>query len=97
MLWERWGVVVEVDGIHHSWAQNVVSDALRHNDVALRGATVIRLPLLGLRVAPDDFFAQIARALTVAGWRGTSCEVVAGATGPQDVAGATPPSGPAAR
>jgi len=69
-LWEPWKVVVEVDGIQHAGAQNIVSDALRHNDVTLKGSTVLRLPLLGLRVAPDDFFEQIERALTGAGWSG---------------------------
>lgn len=68
VFWDDWSVVVEVDGIHHSWAQNVVDDALRHNDVALGAHTVLRLPLLGLRVAPDDFFTQIERALAAAGW-----------------------------
>lgn len=67
IVWEEWGVVVEVDGIHHSWASQVVPDALRHNEVALTDATVLRLPLLGLRVAPDDFFDQIERALAQAG------------------------------
>jgi very-short-patch-repair endonuclease len=70
VLWEEWQVVVEVDGIHHLWAQNVVSDALRHNDVTLQHATVLRLPLLGFRVAPDEFFEQIRRALVAAGWPG---------------------------
>lgn len=68
VCWEDWKLVVEVDGIHHSWAQNIVSDALRHNDVALQGDTVLRLPLLGLRLAPDGFFAQIEQALAAAGW-----------------------------
>jgi very-short-patch-repair endonuclease len=63
VYWEQWGVVVEVDGIHHSWASNVVGDALRHNAVALDNDLVLRLPLLGLRVAADDFFDQIAHAL----------------------------------
>lgn len=70
VYWDAWSVVVEVDGIHHQWAQNVVADALRHNDVTLQADTVLRLPLLGLRVAPDDFFAQIARALAAAGCPG---------------------------
>jgi very-short-patch-repair endonuclease len=68
IIWDDWGVVVEVDGIHHSWAQNVVGDALRQNDVTLENATVLRMPLLGLRVAPDEFFAQIGQALADAGW-----------------------------
>ena len=66
--WEEWHVVVEIDGIHHSWAANVVPDALRHNEVAIANAVVLRLPLLGLRVAEDDFFEQIERALRTGGW-----------------------------
>jgi hypothetical protein len=68
--WEPWRVVVEIDGIHHAWAQNVVPDALRQNDITLQDGRVLRLPLLGLRVAADDFFEQIERALTAAGWSG---------------------------
>jgi very-short-patch-repair endonuclease len=67
VVWEEWGVVVEIDGIQHAWAENIVGDALRQNSVSLDGATVLRVPLLGLRVAPDDFFAQIERALREAG------------------------------
>jgi very-short-patch-repair endonuclease len=69
-IWEEWQVVVEVDGIHHAWAQNVVGDALRQNDITVRDARVLRLPLLGLRVAAGDFFDQIEQALTDAGWTG---------------------------
>ncbi|TIC80880.1 DUF559 domain-containing protein [Nocardioides sp. GY 10127] len=63
LYWPELRLVVEVDGIHHAWAENVVDDALRQNDIALSGDVVLRLPLLGLRLAPDDFFAQIARAI----------------------------------
>ncbi len=67
VVWERWGVVVEIDGIHHSWATQVVGDALRHNDVALTDALVLRLPMLGFRVAKEEFFAQIEQALVARG------------------------------
>lgn len=67
ILWEEWGLVVEVDGIHHTWAENVVGDALRQNAVSMRGLTVLRMPLLGLRVARDQFFDQIEDALRAAG------------------------------
>jgi len=67
VAWEPWGVVVEIDGIQHEWAANVVADALRHNQVSLDRAIVLRLPLLGLRVAPDDFFQQITAALVARG------------------------------
>jgi very-short-patch-repair endonuclease len=72
LIWERWGVVVEVDGIHHSWAQQVIGDALRQNAITLGNARVLRLPLLGLRVEPDSFFAQIETALVAAGWHDAS-------------------------
>jgi very-short-patch-repair endonuclease len=60
--------VVEVDGIQHTWAENVVGDALRQNSLAIAGDTVLRVPLLGLRLNPDDFFNQIEEALTANGW-----------------------------
>jgi very-short-patch-repair endonuclease len=63
VYWDEWGVVVEIDGIQHGWVQNAVPDALRQNDVTLTHDLVMRLPLLGLRVAADDFFAQVAEAL----------------------------------
>lgn len=67
--WSAWGVVVEVDGIQHAWVTNIVRDALRHNRLAIDGDIVLRLPVLGLRAQPDDFFAQISEALRAAGWR----------------------------
>jgi very-short-patch-repair endonuclease len=63
LYWPQWKLVVEIDGIHHAWAENVVGDALRQNALALHGDTVLRLPLLGYRLAPDDFFGQIAQAM----------------------------------
>jgi very-short-patch-repair endonuclease len=60
-------LVVEVDGIHHTWAQNVVGDALRQNSLVLDGDRVLRLPLLGLRLCPDEFFAQIQEGLRAGG------------------------------
>lgn len=65
--WHRWSLVVEVEGIHHTWAQEVVKDALRQNTIALDGDTVLRIPLLGLRLCPDRFFAQIEAGLRTAG------------------------------
>jgi very-short-patch-repair endonuclease len=67
LYWPRWRLVVEIDGIHHAWAENIVGDALRQNALALEGDTVLRLPLLGLRLCPDDFFAQIEQALIAGG------------------------------
>ncbi len=67
IYWPEWHLVVEIDGIQHAWAENQVSDALRQNAISLQGDTVLRMPLLGFRVAPDEFFDQIAEALIAAG------------------------------
>jgi len=75
--WHRWGVVVEVDGIQHAWVQNVVADAIRHNSIATGSDVVLRLPVLGLRVCPDDFFEQIAEALAARGWNGPTVARIA--------------------
>ncbi len=68
ILWERFRLVLEVDGIHHAWATSIVGDALRQNDLSLQGLTVLRLPLLGLRAAEDAFLDQVEAGLTAAGW-----------------------------
>lgn len=68
LYWEQWRLVVEIDGIQHAWAENIVSDALRQNALAIADDTVLRLPLLGLRLAPEDFFDQIEAALVANGW-----------------------------
>ena len=69
LYWADFRLVLEIDGIHHAWADNVVGYALRQNALALTGDTVLRLPLLGLRLRPDDFFAQVEQALRDGGWQ----------------------------
>ncbi|HZO69633.1 MAG TPA: hypothetical protein VFB74_31950 [Kribbellaceae bacterium] len=80
--WRRYGVVVEIDGIHHAEPRHIVADALRQNDVSRDGALVIRVPVVGLRSEPDRFVAQIRAALLSRGWQpnrtATSAEVVPG-------------------
>lgn len=65
--WRRWKVVLEIDGIQHAWMAQIVPDALRHNSIAMSGDTVLRLPVLGLRLCPDAFFDQLVEALERAG------------------------------
>ncbi|MDT0214137.1 hypothetical protein Q9R29_09580 [Rothia sp. ARF10] len=57
------GLVVEIDGGHHLAGLNPMDDALRANEVVLDGTPVLRLPVLGLRLRPDAFMAQVARAV----------------------------------
>lgn len=62
VAWEDIGLVVEIDGGHHALALNVVDDALRQNEVVLGDERVLRVPVLGLRLVPVEFMAQVARA-----------------------------------
>ena len=61
----RWrcGVVVEIDGIQHTWGLAPVLDALRQNGVTLSRDTVLRIPNIGLRLHEDAFMDQVAQAL----------------------------------
>jgi len=68
LYWKRWKLVVEIDGIQHAWAENIVDDALRQNALSMSGDTVLRVPLLGLRLAPEQFLDQIESALIAQGW-----------------------------
>jgi very-short-patch-repair endonuclease len=68
LYWPDWKLVVEIDGIHHTWVENVIDDALRQNALSLSGDTVLRLPLLGFRLRPNDFFCQIEQALIARGY-----------------------------
>lgn len=67
--WPQYAVVAEIDGVHHLSAPVAVDDALRQNSVVLQHAVVLRIPHLGLRVAPAEFMAQVRRALVQGGWR----------------------------
>lgn len=68
LYWEPWKLVVEIDGIQHGWAENVVADALRQNSLSIAGDTVLRVPVLGVRLAPEEFLDQIEAALRARGW-----------------------------
>ena len=62
VVWEDLGLVVEIDGGHHALALNVVDDALRQNEVVLGDERVLRVPVIGLRLLPEQFMAQVVRA-----------------------------------
>jgi very-short-patch-repair endonuclease len=62
VAWEGIGLVVEIDGGHHSLALNPVDDALRQNEVTLGDDMVLRIPVLGLRLTPATFMDQVGRA-----------------------------------
>ena len=59
-------LVVEIDGSHHGEGLTVIADHLRQNEVALTRDIVLRISLLGLRLAEDAFLDQVERALHLA-------------------------------
>lgn len=71
VYWDHCDLVVEIDGGHHAQALHPVLDALRQNEITLTRNTVLRIPLLGLRLDEATFMNQVARALaTVPSRRG---------------------------
>lgn len=57
--WDDVGLVVEIDGGHHALALNPVDDALRQNDRVVVGERVLRIPVIGFRLATDRFMLQV--------------------------------------
>lgn len=70
--WDLLGVVVEIEGVHHDAPENAVEDSLRQNEFTIDREAVLRIPLLGLRVAEAAFMGQVERMLVRAGWRRAS-------------------------
>ncbi len=62
VCWSDVGLVVEIDGSGHRSGLAVMDDNLRQNAVVLDGGTVLRIDLVGLRLQPDAFMAQVCRA-----------------------------------
>jgi hypothetical protein len=68
--WHEFGVVVEIEGVHHTRLDVAISDSLRQNELTIANDAVLRIPLLALRIAPDRVFEQIEALLRQRGWTG---------------------------
>jgi very-short-patch-repair endonuclease len=68
--WDDLKLVVEIDGSQHTQGLSVSDDNLRANAVAIRGDTVLRIDLVGLRVWEHLFMDQICEAHRVLGGGG---------------------------
>lgn len=66
VYWDAFGLVVEIEGLHHGNAETQIDDALRQNALSTLGKAWLRIPVLGLRIAPDEFLDQVAGHLTSA-------------------------------
>lgn len=65
MFWDEEGLHVEIQGAHHYVGLAVVGDALRLNSLSVASAEMISLqiPVIGWRLDPEPFLAQIAEGL----------------------------------
>lgn len=70
VYWDEFGVVVEIEGVQHTLAEGVLSDSLRQNQLTVDNDRVLRIPVLGLRIADDAFLDQVEALLRAAGWQG---------------------------
>ena len=60
--WDALKLVVEIDGSQHTQGLSVSEDNLRANSIAIRGDTVLRIDLVGLRVFEHLFLDQVCEA-----------------------------------
>jgi very-short-patch-repair endonuclease len=70
VYWERYRVTVEIDGIQHVHLDALIHDSLKQNAMTLDGDTVLRVPVVALRVDPEPFLDQVEAALRRGGWPG---------------------------
>lgn len=68
VVWEDYGVCVEIDGLQHLDAASATDDALKQNAATLKGGKVLRIPFYALRAHPDPFLDQLGEALRAGGW-----------------------------
>lgn len=69
VYWERFGVVVEIDGMHHLLPDVALADSIRQNWLTIGNDKVLRIPVIGLRVAADLFMEQVEQILRDNGWQ----------------------------
>jgi very-short-patch-repair endonuclease len=69
VVYEQYGVHVEIDGAQHIDVRQAWADMKRQNEVYIAGDRVLRFPAWLIREHPDEVIAQVRAALIAAGWR----------------------------
>jgi very-short-patch-repair endonuclease len=73
VLYEEYGVHVEIDGAQHMDVRRAWDDMRRQNEIWIAGERVLRFPAWLVRERPDEVVAQVRAALIAAGWRPDHC------------------------
>lgn len=66
---DRYGVVMEIDGVQHDEVDQRVADVLRDWALAADGDVVLRLPLVVFRLAREQVLDRLEQVLAARGWR----------------------------
>lgn len=66
---DRYRLVLEIDGQQHDELEQRTSDVLRDFSSAAEGDTVLRLPLVVWRRAPEQVLDRLEQVLLAKGWR----------------------------
>jgi len=69
-LYEKYGVLVEIDGVQHLDARQAWADMKRQNDLWVSGLRVLRFPSFLVRERPQEVIEQVRCALIAGGWEG---------------------------
>ena len=70
VVWEKWRVIVEIDGAQHADALQRWDDMDRDNDLQISGYRVLRFPSWLVRTRPDFVAMKVLQALREAGFPG---------------------------
>jgi very-short-patch-repair endonuclease len=69
VYFDQYGVVVEIEGIHHAQIGAVIDDSVRQNWLTIGSERLLRIPVSGLRTHEDLFMDQVETLLRRNGWR----------------------------
>ncbi len=69
VIYEEFGVHVEIDGAHHLDVRRAWADMERQNQLWIKGDRLLRFPAWLVRERPGDVIDQVRAALIAAGWR----------------------------
>jgi hypothetical protein len=67
--WPGWGLSLEVDGSQHDRPADRLADTLRDLEVAATGTTVLRIPLLALRLDEEAVLDRLEVVFRARGWQ----------------------------
>ena len=69
VLYEEYGLHIEIDGAQHNDPRHAWADMQRQNEIWTSGVRMLRFPTWLIRERPGEVIAHVRAALIAAGWR----------------------------